>query len=101
MAAALDRPVHIVGDAEGTALGAAALGLFALGPASTLTEAAAQLVDPGTSPPAPVVADPALVATYDRLRASIPGLIGALGSVAGLFAGVSDGAASATGGRAC
>ncbi len=96
MAAMLDRPLHIVGDAEGTALGAATLGVYALGRAPTLPDAAAQLDDPGVSPPAPVEADPQLVATYDRLRASVPELIRPLGSVSGLFAGLSeDGAAAA------
>ena len=36
MAASLERPLYVVGDAEGTALGAAALGLFALGRADDL-----------------------------------------------------------------
>src|SRR5207249_6961803 len=43
MAATLDRPLHAVGAAEGTALGAAALGLFALGRAPQLSDAVAQL----------------------------------------------------------
>ena len=81
----LDRPLHVVGDAEGTALGAAALGLFALGRASTLADAAAQLADSDTSAAAAVEADPQLVATYDRLRASVPGLIGELDGVASLL----------------
>jgi gluconokinase len=85
MAAALGRPLHVVGDAEGTALGAAALGLLGLGRAATLEAAAAQLaLEPA---PAPAVAvDPELVATYDRARASIPGLVDKLGDVARLMA---------------
>ena len=39
MAATLDRPLHAVGDAEGTALGAAVLGLVGLGRAARLDEA--------------------------------------------------------------
>jgi gluconokinase len=86
MAAMLARPIHIVGDAEGTALGAAALGLLALGRAPTLPAAAAALSDAGAPPPQTVEPDPALVATYDRVRASVPELIAALDGVAGLFA---------------
>lgn len=85
MAAMLRRPLHVVGGAEGTALGAAVLGLFALGRASTLADAAAQLADADTSAAAAVEADPQLVATYDRLRASVPGLIGELDGVASLL----------------
>ena len=43
MAGMLARPIHIVGDAEGSALGAAALGLFALGLAPTLAQAVTDL----------------------------------------------------------
>ena len=38
LAAALGRPLHVTGEAEGTALGAAALGLFAIGRASSLMD---------------------------------------------------------------
>lgn len=86
MAAMLDRPLQIVGEVEGTALGAAALGLFALGRAATLADALALLADVGGPPPPRVTADPKLVGTYDRLRASIPVLIEDLDRVAGLFA---------------
>jgi gluconokinase len=83
MAAMLGRPLHVVGGAEGTALGAAMLGLFALGRASTLTDAAAQLT--GSAAAEPVEPDPQLVTTYDRLRASVPDLIGELGRVGALL----------------
>ena len=53
MAATLDRPLYVVGDAEGTALGAAALGLFALGRAPDLGGAVAQLSDPAAAAPRP------------------------------------------------
>ncbi len=86
MAAMLDRPFQIVGEAEGTALGAAALGLFALGRASTLADAVELLAVAGAPAPPQLEADPELVATYDRLRASIPDLIGELDRVAALFA---------------
>ena len=87
LAAALDRPLHTVGDAEGTALGAAALGLFALGRAPGLTEAVAALAGPDTATTTPpVVADRALVAVYERMRVAVPELIEALAPVAALFA---------------
>ena len=86
VAAMLDRPLFAVGDAEGTALGAAALGLFALSRAPGLTEAMEQLSDPDATAPARIDADPELKATYGRLRASMPELIGALAPVAELFA---------------
>ena len=90
MAAMLTRPVRVVGGAEGTARGAAALALFALGHAPTLTRAATQLTD-ANAPPLPAVdADPRLVATYDRLRSSVPALIRALSSVADLLTDTSN-----------
>lgn len=89
MAAMLGRPLVVVDGADGTARGAAALGLFALGRAPTLGEAAAQLSGPARPPPSRVDVDDALVATYDRLRASVAGLIDRLGPVAALFAGAS------------
>lgn len=87
MAAVLDRPLYAVGDEEGTALGAAALGLFALGHAPELTTAVAQLSAPGAAGPSRIDVDPELVEIYDRVRASVPGLIGSFGRVAELFAG--------------
>jgi gluconokinase len=78
MAAALDLPLHVVEGAEGTALGAAALGLFALGRASTLSDAVAQLAGPDELQPAPVVVTRDLVATYARLRAMLPELVDAI-----------------------
>jgi gluconokinase len=95
MAAALDRPLQVIGGAEGTALGAAALGLFALGRAPTLAGAAARLAA-GAEPEPPVDVDPGLVATYDRVRASIPGLVGEL---EGLVRLLGDEPAAAVGAR--
>ena len=86
MAASLDRPLSVVGGAEGTALGAAALGLYAMGRASTLTDATAQLAA-GAAPPQQVEADRQLVATYDQLRAAVPRLIGELAGVVRLLTG--------------
>ncbi|MEZ5120318.1 MAG: gluconokinase [Solirubrobacterales bacterium] len=85
MAAALARPIHVVGDTDGTALGAAALGLFALGLSPAPERAAAALAGPDVTPP--VMPDPALVAAYDETRAAIPALIAALDPVATLFGG--------------
>jgi gluconokinase len=82
MAATLDRPLHAVGDAEGTALGAAVLGLVGLGRAARLDEALELLSPPAAA--APLEPDRDLVATYDRLRATIPALIRSLEPVAQL-----------------
>jgi gluconokinase len=85
MAAVLGRPLAVVDGADGTARGAAALALFAVGRAATLAGAAEQLAAGGAAPPLPVEVDRDLVSTYDRLRASVPGMIGRLAPVAGLF----------------
>lgn len=84
LAAMLDRPLVVVGGAEGTALGAAALGLYALGGADTLEDAVARLSNERTDP-RPVDVDPTTVATYDRLRASVPDLVGRLAHAADRF----------------
>jgi gluconokinase len=76
MAAVIGRPLLLTGDAEGTARGAAALGLFALGQAPSLAAAAAEVG--GNAATAAVEPDPSLVTTYDRLRASVPDLVSAL-----------------------
>ena len=88
MAAMLGRPMAVAEGAEGTALGAAALGLVALGLAPTLTDAAASLAvaGSGAEPPRTVSVDPQLVATYDLSRASLPGMINQLDRVAAAFA---------------
>jgi len=85
MAAALERPLYVVGDAEGTALGAAALGLFALGRAPDLGGAVEQLSDPAAAEPVRIDPDPELAATYRRQRAAVLPLISALSAVAGLL----------------
>jgi gluconokinase len=87
MAAVLGRRLELVGDAEGSALGAAILGLVGVGKAATLAEAAALLVG-GPPAPLPVVdPDPVLVRAYDGVRASVPELIGGLDAVARLLGG--------------
>jgi hypothetical protein len=65
--------------------GAAVLGLFALGRAPTLTGAKAELSDAAVPFGQAIKPDPRLVAAYDRLRATVPELIDALNSFAGLF----------------
>jgi gluconokinase len=87
MAATLARPFSVQADAGGTALGAAALGWYALGGAPTLVEALEAVGGPGPDTEAtPVPVPPAELATYARLRASIPTLIAAYAQVAEMFA---------------
>jgi gluconokinase len=89
MAATLARPLRVVGDAEGTALGAAALALVGLGRAPTLDDAVVALFH-DAEPPLAVSPDPDLVATYARQRGLVPDYIAALDGVAGLFAAPSN-----------
>jgi gluconokinase len=85
MAAMLARPIHVVGDAEGTALGAAALGLFAIGSAPTLAAAVETLGGAGDAVAVTVRPEPRLVEAYDDLRASVRPLIAELDGVAELL----------------
>ena len=85
LAAVLDRPLVTVGAAEGSALGAAALGLFALGRAESLDGALALLAPPESAEPEPVPADPELLAAYAELRSRVPRLVDSLSAVGGLF----------------
>jgi gluconokinase len=78
MAAALDRPLRVVEGAEGTALGAAALGLFALGRAPNLTDAMEQLAGSDDLQPPPVAVPQDLIATYAHLRSRVPTLVDAI-----------------------
>jgi gluconokinase len=87
MAATLDRPFSVIGSAEGTALGAAALGLVALERAPQLADALALLVPPDTPVPAPVEPNPELVAIYAEQRGRLVERIGELGRVAALYGG--------------
>ena len=86
LAATLDRPLTIVGHAEGSALGAAALGLVALGLAPSLVAATSQLAPPGTEGDQEVRPDPMMAETYAATRRSIPALIDELSAVRRLFA---------------
>ncbi|CAA9379596.1 MAG: Gluconokinase [uncultured Propionibacteriaceae bacterium] len=87
MAATLARPLTVQADAGGTALGAAALGWYALGGAPTLADALVAVGGPRAdlvAVPVPVSATD--VATYARLRASVPALIAAYEQVGAIFA---------------
>ena len=84
MAATLARPFVVQADAGGTALGAAALGWYALGGAPTLTEALAAVRGPATAD-VPVPVSPHDAAVYASQRAGIPALIAAYDQVAQIF----------------
>lgn len=84
IAAALNRPLTITASGEGTALGAAALGLYALGRAPDLVTAVDQL-HPATTV-GQVTPDPNDAATYRHMQAAIPVMLRAYNEVAELFA---------------
>ena len=83
----LDRPLVVLDSAEGSGLGAAALALFAIGRADSLTAALtmvspeAQPGDGDTAGVQPYDAPAELVATYRDARAAVSGLLGALARV--------------------
>lgn len=76
MAAALDRPMAVVGDEDGTALGAAALGLLALDAVPSLDQALAALGEVSTAAPATPTAEQ--VTTFVDMRRNLARLLGAL-----------------------
>lgn len=82
--AVLDRPVTFVDDVEGSALGAAALGLVALGRAPDPVVAVERLW-PAALAGRPSPAAPELAATYRTLAASIPDLVQGLTAAADLL----------------
>lgn len=86
MAAVMNRPLHAVASSGGTALGAAALGLFALGRTTELS-AGASLLDPASQNAEAIEPEPSLVELYAAVTASIPDRIDALQKVAGLYRG--------------
>ena len=87
MAATLARPISIEAEAGGTALGAAALGWYALGRASSLTDALAGVGGPRLDTSAePVAVTPLAVSAYAQLRASVRALIDDYDEVATMFA---------------
>ncbi|PVU81143.1 sugar kinase [Cellulomonas sp. WB94] len=87
MAGALGRPVCVTGGAEGSALGAAALGLYALGRVSELGDGVGVLEpdDADASSSAMPAAMPEHSEVYARMRAAVPGLLAAYDDVARLF----------------
>jgi gluconokinase len=87
MAASLNRPLHLVAAAEGSALGAAALGLFALGRAAQLTDAVDQLTSTDDAAEITIDPDAGMAATYAELRQRIPGLVAGLHAISSVFGG--------------
>jgi gluconokinase len=87
MAATLARPMSVQAEAGGTALGAAALGWYALGGAPTLSEALAAVGGSDHDPSAATVTvSQSDVAAYAQLRASVQSLIQDYEEVAAMFA---------------
>lgn len=85
MAGMLGRPIRLVGDAEGTARGAGALALLALGRAGSPADALALLPAGDESGVETVEPQAALVTAYSAVRAAVPELVAALDPIAGLF----------------
>jgi gluconokinase len=75
VAASLGRPIGVVDDTEGTAKGAAALGLVALGRAPDLDAALAVLDGGDPAPPDTVTPEVELTRVADDLRQSLPSLL--------------------------
>lgn len=82
--AVLDRPVHVMAAAEGSSLGAAALGLHAVD--GMALEDALEQLSPGILGAGEAVAvDPADVQTYRTLRRAVPDVIRAQQALLGAF----------------
>ena len=81
VAGVLGMPLSVQDGAEGTARGAAALGLFGLGMSQDLEAALAVLQSQGVEP----ATEPVHVAAYQAVRERIPALIAAYDDVANLF----------------
>ena len=86
VAAAVARPFQVTTGAGGSARGAAALGLHALGVAPTLDEAA-ELLLPTEAYGAQVVVSPDSEAAYERVRLGVPAMLAAYQAVALALAG--------------
>jgi len=87
IAGVLDVPVVVTAGAEGSGLGAAALGLLGIGRASDLDGALTQLGSIEDAAEEPTVARPEDVEAYRRARASIPVLLDELAEARKLFEG--------------
>jgi gluconokinase len=85
VAAVLDRPLIVTDGAEGSALGAAALGLLALGRSDTLQSAVGKLTAKATVESRPVTSSISDIEAYRQLRSNIPDMINQLGQVSPLF----------------
>lgn len=87
VAGALGHPITVTGGAEGSALGAAALGLHALGRAQTL-ESALESLSPGllAGQGQRVEVGVPDAAVYEQMRTAIPALLTSYAAVADLFA---------------
>lgn len=94
VAAALGRPLAVTGGAEGSALGAAALGLLALGRGESLHGARRLLAAPESEASAEVLASAHEQEVYARIRRSLPQLLSAYAEVAELYAGSAGSRAS-------
>jgi gluconokinase len=90
VAGVLGRPLTVTGGAEGSALGAAALGLTALGRSTTL-DGGLDALAPGLRSEAGerVLVDPATEASYVRARSAFPELLDSYAAVSRLFADLS------------
>lgn len=88
IAASVGKPLVVTDSAEGTALGAAALALYALGHANTLGDAV-HLLSAGTGgadcEDEVITPEPADVATYQRLSTNLPALLATYDPVRSLF----------------
>ncbi len=78
MAAALERPMTVSADAEGTALGAAAIGLVAVGRSESLSDATAALDAEPHNTHQPEGVDLSLVSSFGRIRERTAALFDAL-----------------------
>jgi gluconokinase len=96
MAAVLGRPLVVEAGAGGTALGASALGWYALGGAPDLPSALAALRGP-TSGRTPVAVTAEELAAYAPLRARFPAMLHAYAAAAAAFE-TGEGPASSPGG---
>ena len=98
LADVLDRPITVTDGAEGSARGAAALGLISIGRAAALREAVALLRPDHTDEAGPTqygatIPDPVGVDRYRELRENIPRLLATYNEVAALFTAAGRGTA--------
>jgi gluconokinase len=85
VAGVLDRPLQVTAGAEGSALGAAALGLLSLGRAVDLAGAVRLLAPTLEAGEATVAVPAADLVAYQRTRRAVPSLLAGYREVAALF----------------